>query len=376
MEQVIICNYIGKKGGGPLYAYEMTKGLIQNGAQVIAIIPDNIENLEMWNTLNGCRVVPIKGYDDRYLSLICALVRTLFVERQKIKNVCRDINIQCIYIPMIQPLSLLINSFFKKKHRIVTIHDPIPHKGAGKLYAYICKRTAMKADDVVILSEKFREFTSKCYRIDPQKVHVIPHGIFDNYKYVYDNRLKHTYDKEKINFLFFGRITPYKGLGVLAESYKKLSSEYSNVALTIVGNGDFSPYKAAYDSLKNVTVINRWIKDEEVYGYYDGENVITVLPYVEATQSGVIPVAMACESLVVCSDCGGLSEQIKDGVTGRLVSPGNVNELYKVMKNIVDNGVDYQIVANAKQYVEELSWDKLSRKLIQIIEDHTIEDGQ
>jgi glycosyltransferase involved in cell wall biosynthesis len=376
MEKAIICNYIGKKGGGPLYAYEMTKGLIQNGVKVIAIIPDNIENLEMWKALNGCKVVTIKGYGDNYLSLICAIARILFVERHKIKKACRGINIQSIYIPMIQPLSLLINSFFKKKHRIVTIHDPIPHKGAGKLYAYICKRTAMEADDVVILSENFREVTSEYYGIDPQKVHVIPHGIFDNYKYVYDNRLKHTYDKEKINFLFFGRITPYKGLDVLSEAYRKLSSEYSNVALTIVGNGDFSPYKAAYDNLKNVTIINRWIKDEEVYGYYDGEDVITVLPYIEATQSGVIPVAMACESLVVCSDCGGLSEQVEDGVTGRLIAPGNANELYKVMKNIVDNGVDYRIVANAKKRVEELSWDKLSHNLMEIIENRTMEDDQ
>ena len=46
MNKTIVCNYIGKKGGGPLYAYEMTRGLIQNGVNVIAILPDNIENVE------------------------------------------------------------------------------------------------------------------------------------------------------------------------------------------------------------------------------------------------------------------------------------------------------------------------------------------
>lgn len=368
MEQAVVCNYIGKKGGGPLYAYEMTKGLVQNGVKVIAIIPDNIENLEMWNALTGCQLIKIKGYKDNYLSLLCAIVRMLFVERRKIKKACKGINISSVYVPMIQPLSLIINSCFKKKQSIVTLHDPIPHKGAGKIYAYICKKTAMKADDIVVLSEKFVDFTAKYYRHDNSRVHVIPHGIFDNYKKIYNNKLKHTYDIEKINFLFFGRITPYKGLDVLAQAYAKLSYEYSNVALTVVGNGDFSPYKEAYDNLKNVTIVNRWIKDEEVYGYFEDKSVITVLPYIEATQSGVIPVAMACESFIICSNCGGLAEQVEDGMTGKLISPGNAEELYEAMKDIVVSGVDYQIIANAKKRIEELSWDKLSHSLTEIIE--------
>ena len=367
MKQAVVCNYIGKKGGGPLYAYEMTKGLVQNGVKVIAIIPDNIENLEMWHTLTGCQLIKIKGYKDNYLSFLCAILRMLFVERHKIKKACKGIDIGSVYVPMIQPLSLLINSCFKKKRSVVTLHDPIPHKGAGKIYAYICEKTATKADDIVVLSEKFLDFTAEHYRHDKQRVHVIPHGIFDNYKNIYDSRLKHAYDKEKINFLFFGRITPYKGLDVLAQAYAKLSSEYPNVALTVVGNGDFSPYKHAYANLKNVTIVNRWIRDEEVYGYFEDKGVITVLPYIEATQSGVIPVAMACGSMIICTDCGGLSEQVEDGVTGRVVPAGDAEELYLAMKSVVDNGVDGQIVENAKTRINELSWDKLAIQLRNIV---------
>ena len=369
MKQAIVCNYIGKKGGGPLYAYEMTKGIIQNGTSVIAIIPDNIENLDMWEALLDCKLVKIKGYKDNYLSFLCAIVRFFLFEKRRIKKACKGIDIRSVYIPMIQPLSLLINSCFKKKHTIVTLHDPIPHKGTGKLYANICKKTALDADDIVILSEKFKDFTSDYYGIDPQNVHVIPHGIFDKYKEVYDKTLKHTYDKTKINFLFFGRITPYKGLDVLANAYKRLSEEYPNVALTVVGNGDFTPYKEAYENLRNVTVVNRWIRDEEVYGYFENENIITVLPYIEATQSGVIPVAMACGSMVICTDCGGLSEQVEDGVTGRLIHAGDSEELYEAMKDIIVSGADQHIVINATRYIEELSWEKLSCKLIQIIKE-------
>lgn len=77
---------------------------------------------------------------------------------------------------------------------------------------------------------------------------------------------------------------------------------------------------------------------------------------------------MACESFVITSDCGGLSEQVENGVTGRLVTAGSVDELYGAMKQVVDNGVDERIVINAREHVESLSWGKLALRLCKIIE--------
>lgn len=368
MKKTVICNYIGKKGGGPLYAYEMTRGLIENDYAVIAILPENIENIDLWNTLDGCEVITIKGYSESYIALLVSACRLFLFEKAKILKACRNREIECVYIPMIQPFSMLVNACIKTKRRIVTIHDPKPHKGASQLYAAICKKTAKQADDVIILSEKFKEFTMDYYGKTANRVHVIPHGIFDKYKYVYKPEYKFEYDPNKINFLFFGRITEYKGLNILAQAYSKLCNEFSNVALTIVGNGDFSPYRSQFCALNHVTVVNRWIKDEEVYGYFNSPGVITVLPYIEATQSGVIPVAMACESFVISSDCGGLSEQIENGKTGQLISAGDADALYDAMKQVVINGVNTEMIENAKAYVENLSWDKLAKKLIDIIE--------
>ena len=366
MEYVVV-NFLGKKGGAPLYAYEMSKGLTESGIYPIAIIPDNIENLEAWEALENCKVIKVSGYGNSYFSLLKTIIRLLFIEGKRIKKECQGLDIKCVYVPMIQPLTMLINRLFKNKDVIVTLHDPIPHKGASKVLVSLYTKATKKADKIIVLSQKFVDVTANLYGKNKKDIYVIPHGIFDNYKKVYDAKLRHEYDNSKVNFLFFGRITPYKGLDVLATAYKKLKNDYDNVALTIVGNGDFNSYKESYSKLRNVEIINRWIKDEEVYGFYDQAEVITVLPYIEATQSGVIPVAMANESLVICTNTGGLTEQVEDGVTGKLVAAGDAEDLYIAMKEVVESGIDRQIIGNAKKHIEELSWDKLANKLKHII---------
>ena len=364
----MIVNFLGKRGGAPLYSYEMTKGLSYNEMYPIAIIPDNIENLSDWESLQNCTLIKVPGYSDSYVSLLKTVVRLLFVESRKIKKQCSGFDIKCVYIPMIQPLTMLINRLFKGKKIVVTLHDPVPHKGAKKSLVALYTRATKRADKIIVLSQSFVQVTADLYNKDCKDIYVIPHGIFDNYKKVYDRNLRYKYDDSKINFLFFGRITPYKGLDVLAKAFAKLSDEFENVALTIVGNGDFEPYRESYKKIKNVTIINRWIKDNEVYGFYDKADVITVLPYIEATQSGVIPVAMANDSLVICTNTGGLSEQVIDEKTGYIVEAGNAGELYKAMKNVVIGNYNQSVVCNAREYISGLTWDKLAEKLKDIID--------
>ena len=89
MEYVVI-NFLGKRGGGPLYAFEMTKGLVENGVLPIAIIPDNIENLNDWESIPNCLILKVTGYGDSYLSLLKTVVKLLFIEGKKIKNNVKD----------------------------------------------------------------------------------------------------------------------------------------------------------------------------------------------------------------------------------------------------------------------------------------------
>jgi len=363
----VVVNYIGRKGGGAVYAYEMTKSLITNGCTIYAVIAQDIENLDKWKELRLEELLLIPTYSNKF-DYIKNSIKYRLIGLPKLRKKFANVHVDAVYVPMIQPWSRMINYIFKGCQRIVTVHDPKPHSGSNSYFDWLCRTTATDADDVVILTETFRDYSAQCFRKDKEHVHVIPHGIFNYYKTTEDSNICVDYDAKKINFLFFGRITKYKGLHILAWAYEKLSNEFENITLSVVGNGDFGEYREEYSRLKNVTVTNRWINDDEVGSFFRGKNVVTVLPYTDATQSGVIPIAMEYNSLVIASNTGGLSEQVRDKNTGYLFEAGNTQALYDTMKYVIEHYDEQdKVLQNVHEYINSLSWDVLGAKLKDII---------
>ena len=360
----ILINYLGRKGAGAVFAYEMAKGLLENGADVCAVIPTTIDNLEDWKKLPLKKMYTVQTYSNKK-DFIGGFFRFVFREKKKIKKYFSGIKFDAIYIPMLQPWSEFVNKIFPKTKLVTTLHDPIPHKGSSRAMNWLYRRVVKRSDEIIILSEVFKEKTSMLYGISQEHIHVIPHGIFDYYSKYSPEKIDRT---SKINFLFFGRISQYKGLHILAKAYKKIHIDYPDTSLFVVGNGDFSEYRDEFRQEDNVTVVNKFVPDEEVVAYFRGNNIVTVLPYIDATQSGIIPIAMKERSLLIVSDRGGLVEQTKGGKLAVLVSPDE-NDLYEKMKQVILHYDDYSdMLIAASEYIESLSWDKLSGMLLNIIE--------
>jgi len=364
----IVVNYPGRKGAGAVIAYEMTKGLIENGCRVYAVIAKDIENIERWKSLNLDKLYLLPTYSNKY-NFVTNTLKFWLLDFRKLKRKFADITIDTIYVPMIQPWTPLVNRVFPEAKTIVTVHDPQPHSGSNnRVFNWICSQVPKDADDIILLSETFRGYSADKFNKDPSRIHIIPHGRFDFYKHIQTNNAAINYDINKTNFLFFGRITQYKGLHTLARAYKKLLAQRSDISLTIVGEGDFSEYEQEYAELENVTIVNRWIKDEEVGTFFTGKNIVTVLPYTDATQSGVIPIAMEYKAVVIASYAGGLKEQIKDRVTGYLFEPKNADDLYRVMSYVCENVREKEkIIEQAYEFNNAFDWTTLAKKLIGII---------
>lgn len=362
----VAVNYLGRKGGGMVYAYEMTKGLVDNGCDVYAIVPEGIENLSMWKELKLKELILVKTYTDR-VSFVWSSFRFVFFDLWKLKKHFRDIPIDVCYVPMLQPWTSLLNSVFKKSKRITTLHDPKKHEGCSWLRTALKDIATKGSDQLIILSDTFREFTVNYFGVENHRIHTIPHGVFDYYEKMAVYNIEPM--KAQTNFLFFGRIEPYKGLQLLVEAYAQLVQEGDDVSLRIAGSGDLGELHDLLSELKSVKIDNRYIPDEEVYQYFQGDRVVAVLPYFSATQSGVIPIAMQAGSQIIATDTGGLREQTCDGKYAILCAP-TVNALYEAMKHVASHYEQYaDMRSSAERYVHTLSWNVLAQKLIQVFSD-------
>ncbi len=138
--------------------------------------------------------------------------------------------------------------------------------------------------------------------------------------------------------LFFGYVRKYKGLDVLLEAMPHIVAQRPNAKLLIVG--EFYDSESKYRELikqhgleHNTVVVSEFVPNEEVGLYYSMADTV-VLPYKEATQSGILNIAYAFAKPVVVTDVGGLKEFVDDR-TGVVVPPENPQALAEAVSEIL-----------------------------------------
>jgi glycosyltransferase involved in cell wall biosynthesis len=104
----------------------------------------------------------------------------------------------------------------------------------------------------------------------------------------------------------------------------------------VVGEGNLNPYRSLLDCVPQVQLINKWLSEEEIAAIFNQANIV-VLPYIAASQSGVVPIAASFALPVIATRVGGIPEQIEHETTGLLVEPGSVTELVAAIQRLIEN---------------------------------------
>lgn len=205
---------------------------------------------------------------------------------------------------------------------VVTVHDPEPHKGDEHRLWWLRQRyihaVRRRADKVIALAKYNRERLLTLHpEIPPERIAVVQHPAMEFYrKYV-------PADAQQVrgSVLFFGRIVAYKGLGTLAEAWKPIRERVPYATLTIAGRGpDLAVHSPRLEQDPRVRILDTFLSNEEVARLFTAASVV-VLPYSEATQSGVLATALAFGRASVVTNVGGLPEMIEDGVSALVVPP-------------------------------------------------------
>jgi glycosyltransferase involved in cell wall biosynthesis len=93
---------------------------------------------------------------------------------------------------------------------------------------------------------------------------------------------------------------------------------------------------------------NRYIPDEEAAQLFIDADIV-VLPYVEASQSGVLAIANAFGKAVIVTDVGELGRVVVDGVSGLVVPPADERSLADAILKLATDASIRARLGNAGQ---------------------------
>jgi glycosyltransferase involved in cell wall biosynthesis len=248
------------------------------------------------------------------------------------------------------------------KNVCISIHDPVPHSGENSWKIHL-PRTFFFNMPVKKRYLFYSEFSRKQFD--------------DHYRKKKDHQLvlqmsplsllKTLVNKEegdKKHILFFGRLSPYKGVDDLLQAMPEVFREFPEEQLIIAGkrypgfdiNENFlSTYK------NNITLIDKHIPNDELATLIKQAKFI-VCPYKDATQSGVLMTAFGLNTPVIATNVGSFPEFIKDNVNGLLVPPNDPQQLAEGIRFALRNE-HYKVLAEGIGNTEEL-WSRNTEILL------------
>jgi glycosyltransferase involved in cell wall biosynthesis len=216
---------------------------------------------------------------------------------------------------------------------VLTVHDPRQHlgdEGGRKTPQAVMDFGFRRASQLIVHAEQSKQVVVREGFAPPENVHVVPHISLGESP-------PSPPDDDGSTILFFGRIWEYKGLEFLIRAEPLITAAATDARIVIAGEGeDFARYRRMMVHPERFTVVNEFVSEERCHQLFQEASVV-VLPYVEASQSGVIPLAYTFRKPVVATTVGGLPEMVEDGRTGYLVPPRDERALADAIVRVLRN---------------------------------------
>src|SRR5215467_11727230 len=220
------------------------------------------------------------------------------------------------------------------------------------------------ADHLFVHTEKMKQELIDEFGVRSAQISVIPLGINN---FAPQTSLTPDEAKQRLGIrtdekaiLFFGRITPYKGLEILVEAFQKGLPPSGNYRLMIAGRpeeateaGYWFPIRdALQEDVRKGRVLLRaaHIPDEETELYFKAADVV-VLPYRDIYQSGILFLGYSFGLPAVAADVGSLKDEMIEGRTGFLFRPEDSSDLAKAIERYFASDL-YQDLSRRREEIQ------------------------
>ena len=327
-DKKIVVVYLSRTGC-LAYTKEIVRGLAASDPLLI-LSPANKEQFPNHN----------KQFFKTYYKAFHLLMHSMFVQTRIDKLmtgiVAEHKHIQLL-LPAFHPWNLHFASWAKKNKVActVTIHDYKTHSGEeSQLIEQLQKRTIALASQVLFLTEYVKQ--QAIAELGPSdKFKVSPHPLLPAHSI---NSLPYS---PQPRLLFLGRVIGYKGLHLVMEAIEEL-----NVELTIAGKQS----KQSITNTNKITVLDKVLTDDEITELLATHEIL-VLPYTDASQSGVLTLGVSAEMVMLITKVGGLQEQLPEDAA--CWAEADVEGVKEGLKRLIED----------KEYYDELKREVADFKL-------------
>lgn len=289
----------------------------------------------------------------------------------ELKKIKPDIIVVRYWLPFMGPcFGTILRRVKKNNHtKIICIADNvIPHE-KRPADTILTKYFIKPIDGFITMSQKVFDDLKRFAKDKPAQL--VPHPLYDNFGEIVtkeEARKKLNINVKDKVILFFGFIRRYKGLDILLNAFKILTSNNSIGHYKLLIAGEFYDDKKNYEELlndpdikDNLILCTHFISNSDVK-YYLGSADCVVQPYRSATQSGVTPLAYHFEKPMIVTNVGGLPSLVPDKKAGLIAEPNAENIAAKI-KEFFELGEEY-FLPGLREEKKKYSWENMVKAIL------------
>ncbi|MCK5786384.1 MAG: glycosyltransferase [Candidatus Sabulitectum sp.] len=276
--------------------------------------------------------------------------------REKIREMQPDVILSQWWHPFFAPCLTAVNPGGIRS--VAICHNILPHE-SFPLAETLSRRFFNKQDLLAVHSQQAEEQAATTGR----RIIRLFHPVYNQYL---GTGLPREQARGKLGIkpgekalLFFGLVREYKGLDILIEACNLLPEEFRIIAAgENYTDRNFTSPRLLWE--------NSFVPDNDVGTWFNAADIV-VLPYRNASQSGIAQIALAFNKPMVVTDAGGLRETVDPGRTGVVAEHATPEYLSAAILECAALTGKSITTENIALKASEFSWESYVRTLLEAI---------
>jgi glycosyltransferase involved in cell wall biosynthesis len=240
------------------------------------------------------------------------------------------VHFQWIVVPPLDVVAISLIALFRPV--VLTVHDAVPYNGERLSFLQnLGFDLPMRLSQRIIVHTREGRERLVARGLAADKIAVIPHGpLALRVATAPTPRAERTDDR--MTFVMFGEIKPYKGPDVLVEAVGRLPPTLRGRARFVIAGRprmDLEPITARVAALglgDTIEIRPRRLSEPEMADLFHEADCF-VFPYRQIDASGVYFLTKALGKWMIASRIGIFAEEVRDGEQGALVAPEDATAL-------------------------------------------------